>query len=416
MRFVYNLLLLIFLPFIFVRLFLRSLKQPAYRQRIKERFGSYPFRLEKCLWVHAVSVGEVIAAVPLIKALKLEHPDLPLLVTTMTPTGSERVKASLGDQVQHVYLPYDYPFAVKRFFKTMQPVAGIIIETELWPNLLSQAQKCYTPIVLLNARLSEKSAKGYALVGSLTREMLQSLKMIGASGEKDRERFVELGALPEKVVVTGNIKFDLDVPIDLDEKTKNLKAQFGNRFVWIAASTHEGEDEKVLIAHQQLLKKLPNALLVLVPRHPQRFDAVAALCDKSFKTARRSLNQTDGQVYLADTMGELMLMYSIADVAFVGGSLVENGGHNMLEPAALGKAILTGPSLFNFSDISKKLFDDNAMIKIENEDELAETVIRLASDVAEREALGLRAKSVVDANKGALAHQLELINNLSGNS
>jgi 3-deoxy-D-manno-octulosonic-acid transferase len=416
-RYLYTILFYLALPFIFLRLFWRSWRQPAYNKRLAERLGFYPFKLDKCLWVHAVSVGEALAAIPLIKALKATYPHLPLLVTTMTPTGAARVKTAFGDSVIHAYIPYDLPDAVDRFLSSMHPAAAIIMETELWPNLLHACHQKHIPLCLVNARLSEKSARGYAQIAPLTRTMLQELNVIAAHGHADAERFIALGAPKERVVVTGNIKFDLELPPDLLQNSVSLRAVLGqDRFIWIAASTHEGEEEIVLAAHKKLREINPQALLILVPRHPDRFDAIAKLCEQAFLVARRSQQQTctpETGVYLGDTMGELLLMYAVSDVTFVGGSLIPRGGHNMLEPGALTKPILTGPHLFNFAEISELFFSAHALTKVSDADSLVTQLISLMQDGDERRQMGERARVVVDANRGALAKQLALIHEVS---
>lgn len=413
MRLIYTIFFYLLLPFIFLRLLWRSRKVPDYRARMLERLGVYRVKLNKSIWVHAVSVGETIAAIPLIKALQTQYPHLPLVVTTMTPTGAARVKTVFGESVTHLYLPYDAPFAVNRFLDAIHPVAAIIIETELWPNLIASCYQKHIPLILTNARLSEKSARGYARVASLTRHMLQQLTMIAAHGEVDAQRFIALGAPADHVVVTGNLKFDLQLAGDLPEQAHALREQLGvDRFTWIAASTHEGEEEMILKAHQQLRQQVPNALLILVPRHPDRFDTVARLSAEVFLTARRSQQEEctpDTAVYLGDTMGELMLLYAASDVAFVGGSLIARGGHNILEPAALGKPVLSGPHVFNFKEICALFSKDNALLTVNNVNELTQNLISLAKDVQEREQLGQRVLQIVANNRGALHKQLNEI-------
>ncbi len=413
MRYFYSFLFYLALPYLIARLYWRSLRQPAYRQRIPERFGFYPVKFEKSLWVHAASVGEAFAAVPLINALKIDFPDLPVVVTTMTPTGAARIKTALGDRVTQVYIPYDLPDAVRRFLQAMHPVMAIIMETELWPNLLAACHQRQIPVCLANARLSEKSAKGYQRIASLTREMLQSLTLIAAQGKKDAERLIALGAPKERVRVSGNIKFDLELPQELTARSAVLRDQLGcDRFTWIAASTHEGEEDIVLAAHQQLREKNENALLILVPRHPDRFNAIAKLCEQSFRTVRRSQSPSsviEAAVYLGDTMGELLLLYGAADVAFVGGSFIPQGGHNILEPGALGKPILTGPHLFNFAEISELFFSNAALTIVHDAPTLVNELMILMQNEDERKQRGMRALRVVEANRGALARQLQLI-------
>lgn len=378
-----------------------------------ERLGYYPFRLEKCIWIHAVSVGEALAAIPLIKGLKSRYPHVPLLVTTMTPTGAERVAAAFGGTVKHAYIPYDLPGAMDRFIAAMQPVVCVIMETELWPNLLAACSHSRIPVCLVNARLSEKSAKGYARIAPLTREMLRRIDLIAAHGHADAERFAALGAYRERMITTGNIKFDIELPEDLRERSAALRAELApGRFVWIAASTHEGEEEIILLAHKLVREQNHQALLILVPRHPARFDAIANLSEQSFVTVRRSRNEkctADTAVYLGDTMGELLLMYGASDVAFVAGSLIPRGGHNMLEPGALGKPILTGPHLFNFAEISEMFVAANALDKVTDAHALAAQLIRLMQHPEECEQMGARALDVISRNRGALGKQIELV-------
>jgi 3-deoxy-D-manno-octulosonic-acid transferase len=409
----YTFLLYLAMPFIFLRLFWRSRRMRDYRLRLGERLGFYPAGLDKCLWVHAVSVGEVIAAIPLIQFLQAQYPELPMLVTTMTPTGAARVKAAFGDTVKHAYLPYDLPGALGRFFAAMHPVACVIIETEMWPNMLAACQQRNVPVCLTNARLSEKSAQGYARIASLTRGMLKNVNHISVVGQADADRFLKLGAQPGQMVVTGNLKFDLLLPAELPEQSASLRAALGrHRFIWIAASTHEGEEDIILQAHRLLLNVNPVALLILVPRHPDRFNDIAVLSAKQFNTQRRSANETihgDTTVYLGDTMGEMLLMYGAADAALVGGSLIPRGGHNILEPAVLAKPILTGMHVFNFTEICNMFYQADALIKVTDAENLAAQLIFLMQHVEERAALGLRARGVMDANRGALTRQLNII-------
>lgn len=413
MRYLYSFLFYFAVPFILLRLLIRSLRLPAYRSRLAERFGYYSCNHKGCIWVHAVSVGETIAAIPLIKQLQQQFPNIPMVVTTMTPTGAERVKSAFGDKVRHVYIPYDLPGATKRFVKAMAPYVAIIMETELWPNLLAACQQNKTPICLVNARLSEKSAQGYQKISLITRKMLQQIDLIAAHGEVDAMRFKTLGAPEERMLVTGNIKFDLKVSDQTIAEGKSLRQQLGeDRFIWVAASTHDGEETMLLAAQQKLCKVRPDALLILVPRHPDRFDAIAKLCEQSHTVARRSLREAvdaKTSIYLGDTMGEMLIFYGAADVAFVGGSLIPRGGHNMLEPAALNKPILTGPHLFNFAEISELFVKADALIKVQDSESLAEQLMRFAEDPASRLAMGERAKKVMQANQGALQKQLDAI-------
>lgn len=419
MRYLYNILIYLALPFMFLRLLWRSRRTPEYRYRWTERLGFSPYLLEQCIWVHAVSVGETIAAVPLIKALKTQNPTIPILVTNMTPTGAARVKAAFGDSVLQAYIPYDFPDAIVRFLNRVKPKIAVVMETELWPNLFAACKKKKIPIVLTNARLSEKSAKGYEIIGSLTYEMLNAIDVLASQGYADKDRFIKLGMPEDKIHVTGNLKFDLEIPSDLITKSEMLRTQLGqDRLIWVAASTHQSEEEIMLAAHKKIREKYPTSLLILVPRHPDRFNSVAELVSsQGFNLVRRSQNticSAETNVYLCDTMGELLLMYSVCDVALVAGSFINIGGHNMLEAAALSKPIITGPQLFNFAEISKKLISANGMITVQNADELAVSVVRFFEDKKYCQKTGENALSVVEANRGALKKQVELIGSVIG--
>jgi 3-deoxy-D-manno-octulosonic-acid transferase len=414
LRFLYTILFYLALPFIFLRLLWRARLITDNRKRWLERLGFCPFQLKECIWVHAVSVGETIAAVPLIKKLKEEYLNIPVVITTMTVTGAARVQALFGDEILHALIPYDLPGAVARFLKRIRPKIVIIMETELWPNLFAACKRQTIPIVIINARLSEKSMRGYQRVPTLTRNMLSAVKGIAAQGDADAKRFISLGMFADNVMVTGNIKFDLEMSANISTQSTILREQLGDkRFIWIAASTHPTEEEIILKAHRLIQINYPNALLILVPRHPDRFNAVANLCkQQQFNVARRSqkdICSLQTEVYLSDTMGELLLMYSVADVAFVGGSFVDIGGHNMLEPAALHKPIITGTFLYNFADIKDMLLIANGMRIVNNAEELAQLLQRFFSDSALCQQMGENAYHVIETNRGALAKQLELI-------
>ncbi|HVE43798.1 MAG TPA: lipid IV(A) 3-deoxy-D-manno-octulosonic acid transferase [Gammaproteobacteria bacterium] len=414
MRHFYSFLLYLLSPFLVLRLYWRSRRLPAYRERIGERFGRYPWQLKDSVWVHAVSMGEVIAATPLIRQLQVMYPACTMVVSTMTPTGASQVVKTFGDTVKHVYLPYDLPGAVRRFLNATRPCVAVIMETELWPNIIAICDQRRIPLCVLNARLSEKSARGYQRIASFAGRMLKQIKMIGTHAEADAKRFLDLGAT--HVQVTGSIKYDLQIPDGLVEKGKALRQQLGSdRFVWIAASTHEGEEEIILAAHRLLREKIPNALLMLVPRHPDRFAKIAKECAKQFNTVCRSEQSVivaETAVYVGDTMGELLLLYSAADVAFVGGSFIERGGHNFLEPAALGKPVLSGNSVFNFTEIAEKLITQGALIKVNDAADLANILFALRQDVARCQKQGDAALAVVHANRGALRKQLEIVRQL----
>ena len=369
---------------------------------------------QETLWIHAVSVGETQAALPLIKALQQHYPHLTLVITTTTPTGSERVRAALGDTVFHVYAPYDLPGAVRRFLQRTHPRVAIIMETELWPNLIHGCRQHGIPVIVANARLSERSAAGYQRIAGLTRQTLQDITMIAAQASADAQRFMALGADPAQVRVTGNIKFDITPAADLQQQAAALRHTWGTyRAVWIAASTHQDEDEQVLAAFAAVKLALPDTLLILVPRHPERFAKVAALCrEQGYNIALRS-EQTrcdaTTDIFIGDSMGELMLFYAASDVAFVGGSLVAHGGHNLLEPAVLGVPVITGPHTFNFADISRLLLEGGAARQVSHPPELAETVIAYLKNDAPRRSTGEQGQRLVVQNRGALVKLMAII-------
>jgi len=416
-RVVYTAILYLFIPLELFRLYWRGRIAPAYRLRWSERFAlSLPVVKKGGIWVHTVSVGETLGALPVIRHLLEAYPDQTVIVTTMTPTGSERVKAELGDKVYHIYAPYDLPDAINRFLNHLQPTKLLIMETELWPNIIAGAKSRGLDIILMNARLSERSAKGYLRVSSLTQSILKNITMIAAQHREDADRFIALGADESQILVTGNIKYDLTIAEDLLLQGTKLRTGFTSDLVWIAASTHRGEDEQVLDAHRIIRQQQPDAQLILVPRHPERFDEVAELCaTQNIKFTRRSLGQdTEQPVYLGDTMGELLLLFAVADIAFVGGSLVATGGHNLLEPAALEKPVLTGPHDFNFKDINRQMLASKAAICINNAEQLAKQVIRWHENPNAMKAAGKQGLSVVKNNQGALKKLLEIIDSKSG--
>jgi len=411
----YSTLFYLALPLILIRLIWRGFKAPDYFKRWNERFGRIPRRESKqgLIWVHAVSVGEVEASRPLIKGLQERYPEHQFLITTMTPTGSARVKSLFADTVLHVYLPYDLPFAIKNFLNAMQPQFGVIMETELWPNLILICAEQSIPIVIANARLSARSAIGYQKVSKLSHQMLQSIPLIAAQTHKDRERFIQLGARKEKVHAVGNLKYEISLPASIVERAQSIRAHWGNRPVFIAASTHEGEEEQVLDAARKIRGQFRDLLLILVPRHPERFDRVAALCRRTgLNTLRRSENKpcsSDIQALVIDTMGELSIFYGAADVAFVGGSLVAHGGHNLLEPAALSRPVITGPHYFNFLEVTKQFLEHHAAIEVKNPEQLADTVIELLKAPQRRAEMGDAGKQLIEQSKGASRRLLNLI-------
>lgn len=415
-RTLYSLLLYLSLPLIVLRLWWRGRKAPAYRARIGERFAVGLSGLRQGgIWLHAVSVGESIAAAPVVRALQARYPGLPITVTCMTPTGSERILALFGDSVQHCYLPYDLPCRARKFLQLLQPKLAVVMETELWPNHIHLCTRMGIPVVLANARLSERSARGYGRLPKLTAPMLAQLDGIAVQTQAEAERFLALGARPEAVQVTGSIKFDLKVDDQLLEQAAQLKQHWSNpqRPVWIAASTHDGEDLPIVQAHRQLLVDYPDALLILVPRHPERFAAVKQLCEQQgMRVVPRSTGAAitaEHQLLLGDTMGEMLQLLALSDVAFVGGSLVPHGGHNVLEPAALGKPVLSGPHVFNFLDIVGLMRDAGALREVQNADELAAAVAQLWSDPNDYQTMQAAGQRVLKANQGALERLLQVI-------
>ncbi|MFO7994653.1 MAG: lipid IV(A) 3-deoxy-D-manno-octulosonic acid transferase [Marinobacter sp.] len=411
LQFFYSLFFRIALPLVLLRLWWIGRSNPEAFVRWRERLGYVEASEEPVIWVHAVSVGETIAAAPLVNALLRRNPDIPILMTAMTPTGSARARALFGDRVRYAFSPYDTPGAVRRFVDRVRPRALVIMETELWPNMIALSKQRDVPIFLINARLSARSARGYERVASLVRPLLCSINWIAAQADEDAGRFLRIGAKPESVSVTGSIKFDVEISDEVRSASTSLRRQLGaDRPVWIAASTHEGEDRQILEAHQQIMSEHPDTLLVIVPRHPERFDDVARLADSmglavQRRSARNRAGENSGsscQVYLGDTMGELLMLYGACDIAFVGGSLIERGGHNPLEPAAWGMPVLSGPHIVNFETIYNRLDAGKGLYITLSSDALASCVSQLVSDKAAADQVGRNALAVVNANRGAL--------------
>ncbi|CDU11026.1 lipid IV(A) 3-deoxy-D-manno-octulosonic acid transferase [Vibrio coralliirubri] len=381
-RILYTAVLTLAAPILLFGLYKNKPNKPKFGARWKEHFGITPKLSsdQRPIWIHAVSVGESIAAIPLIKELKKQSPEKTIVVTTTTSTGAEQV-AKLGALVEHRYMPIDFGFAVKSFLKAIKPTQMLIIETELWPNTLNVVHQAGIPITLVNARLSEKSCNNYTKVQPLFNLLHPCLTKVLCQTESDAARFERLGVDNNKLTVTGSIKFDIQISDEVREKGKALRAELGeNRPVWIAASTHKGEDEQVLDAHQKVLEAHPNALLIIVPRHPERFDSVFELCQaQGFETVRRTSQSSQSestQVYLGDTMGEMLILIGAADICFMGGSLVGDkvGGHNVLEPAALGVPVITGPSYYNFTEIVELLSQDSICELAKDSNELAHKI------------------------------------------
>ncbi|WP_313130306.1 lipid IV(A) 3-deoxy-D-manno-octulosonic acid transferase [Pseudescherichia vulneris] len=415
LQLLYTTLFYLIQPLIWLRLWVRGRKAPAYRKRWGERYGFYKQPLKPGgILMHSVSVGETLAAIPLVRALRHRYPYLPITVTTMTPTGSERVLSAFGNDVQHVYLPYDLPDALNRFLNAVDPKLVLVMETELWPNLIAALHTRKIPLVIANARLSARSAKGYAKLGDFIRTLLRRITLIAAQNEEDGERFIALGAKRNQLTVTGSLKFDISVTPQLASRAVTLRRQWApHRPVWIATSTHEGEESAVIEAHQTLLREFPNLLLILVPRHPERFpDAINLVRQAGLSYTTRSSGEVPSsstQVVVGDTMGELMLLYGIADLAFVGGSLVERGGHNPLEAAAHAIPVLMGPHTFNFKDICARLTQADGLITVTDVASLSKEVASLLTDEDYRNFYGRHAVEVLYQNQGALQRLLQLL-------
>ena len=415
-RFAYQLLLLIAFPWVHVRLRWRARREPAYGERIAERFGHVPSTIPRLpIWFHTVSAGETIAAAPLIETLSREFPQADFLVTTMTPTGSAQVAAKLSQSVAHCYAPYDFSRSVRRFFERVEPRLLVLMETELWPNMVATAHARKTPALLVNARLSVRSARGYARLGAMTKQMLSELRFIACQYPDHAQRFLDLGADPARVGALGSVKFDGRRPDDHVERVAHLNAQWtlGQRPVWIAGSTHPGEDEIVLAAHRRVSEDFPDAVLLLVPRHPARADAVAELIAAAgFNCLRQSQSDASDaapDVILGDTMGQLLYLYGLSDVAFLGGSLVSVGGHNPIEAAICAQPLIMGPETFNFPDVVAAFSDAGCLTLVSDAESLASSVLGYFADPARTREHGLAAQEVVASNTGATQRLLDLL-------
>lgn len=414
MRFLYNVLIYVLMLPYTVYWLVRALANRQYRDKLGQRFGfGYP-RLQQSIWIHAVSVGEVVAAAPLIRALQRKYPDNQLLVTTVTPTGAARVRALFGDSVHHAYIPFEMLYAVNRFFAAVDPLMTLIVETEIWPNLYHACGIRKVPLVLASARISPRSVDSYHKWLPLFRETLSHGIVIAAQSDADAERFLTLGANPDRTRVTGNIKFDVEVPEDLVSRGKSFRRDIlGDRPVWIAASTHDGEEQILLNVHAQLRSRCPDLLLLIVPRHPERFAPVRELMEKQgieliARTEQRPC-EPGTSVFLGDTMGEVPMFYAASDIAFVGGSLVPVGGHNLLEPAALGLPIVIGPHVFNAQDVADRFVSQNACLMVQDGDELKAAIEQLLDDPSAAKAVGRRGKEILETNRGALARLMGLM-------
>lgn len=407
-RALYTLTMYLLTPVILYRLALRGLHYREYFGRWRERFGFFPDpRIRGSIWLHAVSMGEVNAAVPLIDGLMARYVHDTFVITTVTPTGSMRVEKLYGGRVFHVYLPYDLPASIRRFLDRVRPRIAVIMETEIWPNLFFTCHARGIPIVMANARLSERSLRGYGPVTPLAREAVRRATHVAAQSQPDAHRLIQLGANRQRLSVAGNTKYDMRVPPELTAQGATLRASWGpERPVWIAASTHEGEEMAVIKAHIQVLNRFPDALLLWAPRHPERFRDVTQLCRQfGFIVGNRNddtLGRPDLQCFIGDTLGELLLFYAASDVAFVAGSLVPIGGHNVLEAAALGKPLLVGPHMFNFEEIAGQLDAAGGLLRVADGAQLAVQVINLFAHPARAAAIGTAARSVFEHEGGAV--------------
>ena len=418
MRFFYSILIVLATPAVFLYFALRGIRDRAYLGRWNERFGFIKAPPERnSVLIHAASVGEFNAASPLIKALLKTYPELPITVTTLTPTGSERVKRELGSKVFHCYIPLDLPAAVSRFFGRLQPRLIIVMETEIWPNMYLQAQRMNIPLLMANARLSPRSVEGFQRVSGFVKDVLQTVAWIGAQSTGDADRLESCGAQSQRIDMTGNLKFDLAVPASLEEKGYALRSRWNRaRPVLVAGSTHEADENVVIPAFIQLLENLPDALLILVPRHPERFARAAQMARAAgLRTELRSHAEVcseEAQCFVIDSVGELMTYYACGDVAFVGGSMGEQGGHNALEPAALGKPVLLGPNMDNAKEIANQLVQCKAARRVTNQQEFRQVVEQILTDGKLRDSMGQAGKSLVEKNKGALNLTLKAVEKL----
>ena len=411
-RFIYTLLLYLSLPIAILKLIAKERNSPFRKAKLKNQLGFVTKTSGKVIWVHCVSVGEFNAARPLIDQILDIYPEHKLAITTTTITGAEAVRNHYQDRVIHYFFPFDLPFIVGPFVNKINPVACILLETEIWPNLINNLNKKAIPVMLINARLSERSLNKYQKISSnLIQKTINQLTLIGSQNERSSERFLSLGVSPDKVVTVGNLKFDSKEK-DNPSTTQSLQQMIGQRRVVVFASTRAGEERKILKSYVNTKDKF-DALMIVIPRHPQRFDEVFNLIvDSGLDVKRRSQGLScdeNTQVLLGDSMGELLSYYSVCDIAFVGGSLIDTGGQNMLEAAALSKPILFGPSVFNFEQIAQLLLEKGASIQVDDADGLMKTISSLLLDDAKRKELGENAKNLLEKHRGAVDRLLKLI-------
>ncbi|MGQ4001435.1 lipid IV(A) 3-deoxy-D-manno-octulosonic acid transferase [Francisellaceae bacterium CB299] len=412
MSYLYSSLFMIYIPVVYLKKLKKSLKNANYRQRWAERFAHTPLRLKDCIWIHSVSVGESLSAEPLVKKLLQDYPDERFVITTTTPTGSDVISRlySSYSNVHHVYIPYDVQAFIDSFFVKVNPKLFIIIETEIWPNILNKCFKENIPVVITNARLSKGSLRNYKKVPFGKEMLFSNISHISAQTEKDAKRFCSLGVPKNNISITGNLKYSMITPENLNEKMIHLKESIKDRPVWIAGSTHQGEEEAVLQAHKEILKTHPNCLLIIVPRHKERFTKVEKIISNNHLSIQKRSSfkneiHSHTQVYLGDTMGELLQLYYVSDITFVGGTLIDNGGHNLLEPAALKKPIISGTSLYNFSQISKALIKNKALKRIKNSDELSKEVSFLFNNSKELQQMAENSYKTFKAHSNVLELQ-----------
>jgi 3-deoxy-D-manno-octulosonic-acid transferase len=413
-RFLYILIAYLLAPVLVATLALRGFRDRSHWSGFSQRFGLGASVRAPSIWVHAVSVGEVQAAAPLVNALLARFPDVPLVLTTVTPTGRGRAQALFKDRVDVRYVPIDLPGSVRRFFARVKPRLAVILETEIWPNLYNRCGRLNVPLVMASARISPRSVNRYRRLVGLFRDALSHGIFIAAQSAEDAERFRSIGASPQRTHVIGNIKFDFGYPPDIESRGHELRALLGaQRPVWVAGSTHAKEEDVLLDAHALIRRRYPDALLVMVPRHPPRFgDVAAAMKERGVPFVTRTSGvapAADTQVFLLDTLGELPPFYAAGDVAFVGGSLVPIGGHNLLEPAALSEPIVAGPHTFNSADITKLLVERGAVKIVHDAAELAKAVGDLLGDPATRARMGAAGREAVDQNRGAVDRLMAFI-------
>ena len=421
----YRVLMNLAIPFGLLGLILRGFKNPKYWSRWPERFGFVPKAVTEHgpydLWIHAVSVGEARAAAPLVNRLLSERPEHKILLTTTTPTGSDMVDLLLAGKVSHCYFPYDLGWSMRLFVNSIKAKVGLIMETEIWPNMIAEFSKGSGQLFYTNVRLSQKSYHGYAKFPAIVTPTLALVDHFAVQGKLDRQHLELLGVSAEKITETGSIKFDVNVPPSLRESAEVLRRELGqDRLIWIAGSTREGEEGRILSVFKALKQRFPSLLLVLVPRHPERFDTIARKIQRrGFNYVRRSEQEVDLpvdiDVYLGDTMGELSLMYAASDVAFVGGSLEPLGGQNILEPSALGVPVVFGPHMFNFPDISRWAIKEGAGRMVRDSEALEKVVAELLGNPSLRDEMGSKGLELIEAHRGALNKNFELLNRLEEN-